>query len=293
MKTITLIPWILILIVFSCDSGKPVPFAYGNFEAEEIILSSESSGRIIEFIPEEGQLLNSGDYCGYTDTLQLYLKKIQLFTGLNTLKAKFIQLDKQLLVNESGMKNLEREKSRISSLLSEGAATGRQYDDINGQVEVMNAQTEALSSQRAILLSEKESLAVQIRQVDDLIAKSIIRSPVSGTVLEKYVYTGELTVSGKPLLKIGDLSELVLRVFISGSQLEQLKIGAGVDVFVDASDGTYKAHRGTVSWISSKSEFTPKIIQTRDERVNLVYAVKIRVKNDGSLKIGMPGEIRL
>jgi HlyD family secretion protein len=141
--------------------------------------------------------------------------------------------------------------------------------------------------------TERESLEIQILQVNDLIAKSLIKSPVSGTVLEKYLYAGELAVSGKPVFKIADLSELILRVFVSGKQLELLKIGATVDVFIDVNSGELKKYTGTISWISGKSEFTPKIIQTRDERVNLVYAVKIRVPNDGSLKIGMPGEIRL
>jgi HlyD family secretion protein len=191
------------------------------------------------------------------------------------------------------MNNLVREKNRIIFLLGGGAATTRQLDDINGQIDLLKAQTNALITQKSTIQTENESLEIQILQVNDLINKSLIKSPTSGTVLEKYVYAGELAVSGKPLFKVADLSELILRVFVSGKQLELIKLGAEVEVLTDSKAGELNKYSGTVSWVSAKSEFTPKIIQTRDERVNLVYAVKIRVPNNGSLKIGMPGEIKL
>jgi len=191
------------------------------------------------------------------------------------------------------MKNLLREKNRVNSLFGGGAATAKQLDDITGQEDLLEAQTNALDAQKSAIRTEKESLEIQILQANDLIAKSIIKSPVQGTVLEKYLNAGELAVTGKPLFKLADMTELSLRVFVAGNQLEQLKLGSEVNVFIDSEDKEMKRFTGTISWISGKSEFTPKIIQTRDERVNLVYAVKIRVPNDGSLKIGMPAEIGL
>jgi HlyD family secretion protein len=280
-----------LLLASSCKNSKPEAFAYGNFESEEIIVSAESSGKLMEFPLSEGMNLKAGDYLGFVDTTQQYLKKMQLKSGINSVNARMVQLDQQLIVSEVSMKNLVREKNRVISLLGGGAATSRQLDDVNGQVDLLLAQTNALASQKAVIRTEKESLDIQIMQVNDLIVKSLIKSPVTGTVLEKYLYEGELAVTGKSLFKIADMSILNLRVFVSGQQLEKLKLGSEVDVFIDTHTGELKKYRGIVSWVSGKSEFTPKIIQTRDERVNLVYAVKIKVPNDGSL--GMPAEIRL
>ncbi|MCB8994944.1 MAG: HlyD family efflux transporter periplasmic adaptor subunit [Bacteroidales bacterium] len=293
MKQVLLVSLTCLLIASSCRNNEPEAFAYGNFESEEIIVSAQSTGSLMEFKLEEGAVVKAGQMIGYIDTTQLYLKKKQLFAGLESVKARLYQLDQQLKVNEVSMSNAVREQKRISSLLEGGAATARQMDDINGQIDLLKAQTAAVGSQKVSIAAERESLLVQISQVNDLIAKSLIICPVSGTVLEKYIYTGELAVAGKPLFKVADISELILRVFVSGQQLESLKIGEEVNVGIDTNNGGLKTYKGTVSWISSKSEFTPKIIQTRDERVNLVYAVKIRVANDGSLKIGMPAQISL
>ncbi len=293
MNKLAFLSTVFICLAGSCKNDTPEAFAYGNFESEEIIISAESSGKLTEFLVDEGMTLKKGEYCGAIDTSQLHLKKLQLLTGLNSLKARSLQLDKNLRVNEVSMDNLQREKNRISELFGGGAATAKQLDDINGQIEMLKAQTEALASQKTTIFAERESLDIQILQINDLIHKSLIYSPASGTVLEKYNYSGELAVAGKPLFKMADLSELILRVFVSGNQLEKLKIGEEVNVLIDAESENMKQYKGTITWVSAKSEFTPKIIQTRDERVNLVYAVKIRVTNDGSLKIGMPGEIVL
>jgi len=282
-----------LFLISSCKNKETEAFAYGNFESEEIIVSAESSGKLMEFSISEGQTLKKDDYCGFIDTTQLFLKKQQMFSGIGSVKARLTQLEQQLIVNDVSMDNLTREKNRVNSLLEGGAATSKQMDDINGQIDLLKAQTRALVSQKAVIYSEMESLKIQVLQVNDLIDKSLIKSPAPGTILEKYLYTGELAVTGKPLFKIADVSKLILRVFVSGNQLEQIKLGSPVDVFIDASNDKLKKFVGTIIWVSGKSEFTPKIIQTRDERVNLVYAVKISVPNDGSLKIGMPGEIRL
>jgi HlyD family secretion protein len=291
MHKILVINIAIILFFSSCNSKEPKAFAFGNFESEEIIVSAESSGKLMEFTISEGLNLKTGDYCGYIDTTQNYLKKLQLRAGISSVNAKMSQLEKQIIVNEVSMKNLKREQNRLVSLIGGGAATTKQLDDLNGQIDVLTVQTDALNSQKGIIRAEKESLEIQVLQINDLISRSIVKSPANGTVLEKYLYAGELAVTGKPLFKMADLSVLILRVFVSGSQVETLKLGSEVDVFVDGENKELKKYIGVVSWVSGKSEFTPKIIQTREERVNLVYAVKIRVINDGGLKIGMPGEI--
>jgi HlyD family secretion protein len=293
MNRLFILTAIIIVCASSCRNDEKVAFAYGNFESEEIIVSAEASGKLMEFTAKEGEILKSGEYCGLIDSTQQYLKKLQLLAGIASVNARMYQLDQQLLVNEVNMKNLLREKSRINSLLGGGAATAKQLDDITGQEDLLKSQTNALLAQKSAIRTEKESFEIQILQVNDLISKSIIKSPIQGTVLEKYLNAGELAVAGKPLFKLADMSELILRVFVAGNQLEQLKLGSEVNVFIDSEAEAMKKYIGTVSWISGKSEFTPKIIQTRDERVNLVYAVKIRVPNDGSLKIGMPAEIGL
>ncbi len=293
MNRLLLFSTIIFSLASSCKSDEKEAFAYGNFESEEVIVSAESSGKLVEFMITEGKILKSGEYCGFIDSTQQYLKKMQLQAGISSVNARMYQLDQQLVVNEVSMNNLLREKKRVTSLLGGGAATTKQLDDISGQEDLLKAQTNALLAQKSAIRAEKESLEIQILQVNDLIAKSIVKSPVQGTVLEKYLNAGELAVTGKPLFKLADMSELILRVFVAGNQLEQLKLGSEVNVFIDSESEDMKKYTGIISWISGKSEFTPKIIQTRDERVNLVYAVKIRVPNDGSLKIGMPAEIGL
>jgi len=293
MKRLFILTALIIAFTSSCKNDEKKAFAFGNFESEEIIVSAESSGKLMEFAIKEGEILTSGEYCGFIDSIQLYLKKMQLQAGIGSVNAKMYQLDQQLIVNEVSMNNILREKKRVNSLLGGGAATVKQLDDISGQEDLLKAQTNALLAQKTAIRAEKESFEIQILQVNDLIAKSIIKSPVKGTVLEKYLNAGELAVTGKPLFKLADMSELILRVFVAGNQLEHLKLGSEVNVFIDSEAEEMKKYTGIVAWISGKSEFTPKIIQTRDERVNLVYAVKIRVSNDGSLKIGMPAEIGL
>lgn len=293
MKQNLLITALVFFLFSSCKDKDNEGFAYGNFESEEIIVSAEASGRVIEFSLLEGENIKTGQVIGYIDTTQNHLKKLQLLSGIHSVNARLIQSDQQIFANEVNMKNLVREKNRIGSLLEGGAATARQFDDINGQIDLLNAQTKIIYAQKASIQTEKESLLIQIAQVNDLIMKSLIKSPLSGNVLEKFIYEGELAVVGKPLFKVADFSQLILRVFVSGNQLEKIKIGAPVDVFIDSQNNDLKKYSGTILWVSDKSEFTPKIIQTQEERINLVYAVKIIVPNDGSLKIGMPGEIRL
>ena len=282
-----------ILAISSCKTDDKQSFAFGNFEAEEIIVSAEVSGTLKEFNVSEGMSLSVGKVVGYIDTTQLYLKKVQLEKGIKTVQSRIDQLNVQITVNEVNQKNLVREKNRVETLLKDGAATVKQLDDFNGQMDLLNAQTNVLESQKASVRTEIESLLVQIAQVSDQLSRSYIKCPINGVVLEKYLFGGELAIPGKSLLKIANLNELILRVFVSGDQLILVKIGNKIDVMVDSENDEMKKYPGIVTWVSSTAEFTPKIIQTKKERVNLVYAVKINVPNDGGLKIGMPAEIQV
>jgi len=280
-----------ILFLHACKNDSKNSFAYGNFESEEIIVSAEVSGTLKEFRVTEGMSLEKDAMLGYIDTTQLYLKKYQIEALIKSVFSKINQVNEQLNVNEVSLKNLIREKNRIEGLLKDGAATTKQLDDINGQVDLLKAQTNVLMSQKVTIRTEIESYEIQIAQLNDQLAKSYLKSPIRGIVLEKYLYPGELAITGKAIYKISDLNNLILRVFVSGDQLEMVRIGNKVDVLVDIENGELKKYPGTVSWVSSSAEFTPKIIQTKKERVNLVYAVKVIVSNDGGLKIGMPAEI--
>lgn len=283
-----------ILLVFipliSCNNEKETVDAYGNFEAVEVILSAESAG-VIEYFPiMEGDGVKAGQLVATIDTVQLVLQQKQLQSGKSSLAARIKILDAQVRASNIQLENLERERKRIDNLLEGGAATQKQKDDIDGQIELLRAQILATESQKASVFAERQTLDIQISQVEDKIERCMVRSPVEGSVLTKFKEQGEVAAPGQPLCKIANMDELILRAYISGNQLASVKIGSKVTVQFDADLGI-AATIGTVSWISSRAEFTPKIIQTREERVNLVYAIKVLVPNDGSLKIGMPGEV--
>ncbi len=274
-----------------CSKDNNRSDAYGNFEAVETIVSSESSGKLLEFNVEEGQTLNEGSVVGYIDTVQLQLKKKQLEAAKNLTRTKFKNVSSQVGVYQEQKKVALREKDRIERLLKDNAATGKQLDDINGSIDVLNRQIAAVETQNNTTNEELKNYDVQIKQIDDQLSKSTVVNPVNGTVIMKFVEQSEVVNYGKPLYKIADLNVMELRVYVSGSQLPEIKIGQTVKVLIDNGKSEYRTLEGEIFWISSKAEFTPKIVQTKEERVNLVYAVKVRVKNDGSLKIGMPGEV--
>lgn len=290
MKNIFSIIAVLLLLT-GCSNNKQKSDAYGNFEATETIVSSESSGKLNEFTVEEGMTIEAGKIVGYIDTNQLYLKKNQLAQQKNTTRTKFKNVSAQISVLQEQKKVALREKERIERLLKDEAATGKQLDDINGSIDVINRQISSIEMQNTTTNEELKGLDVQIAQVIDQLQKSNITNPVSGTVILKFAEQGEIVNFGKPLYKIADISTMELRVYVSGAQLPEIKLGQKVKVLIDDGAKGYKTLEGEISWISSKAEFTPKIVQTKEERVNLVYAVKVRVVNDGSLKIGMPGEV--
>jgi len=277
--------------IISCKNNEKAD-GYGNFEATETTISAENSGKLILFTVEEGITLKKGEQVGLIDTIQLNLKKEQLQVSKNTITSKSKGVLSQISVLKAQLKTALISKNRIENLLKENAATQKQLDDINGQIEVINQQIRSVEIQNAPVVNELKSTDVQISQLEDLLQKSSIVNPIDGTVLVKYAEPNEITSFGKALYKIADLSTMQLRVYVSETQLSNIKIGQEVTVKIDSNEDM-KSYTGTISWIASEAEFTPKIIQTKEERVNLVYAVKVDVKNDGSLKIGMPAEMWL
>lgn len=282
----------LFVAVFSCKDKNSEADAYGNFEATEITVSAEANGKIEFLEVEEGNKIAKNQIVGVIDTTQLHLNKLQLLASIETINSKSTNVLSQRKVLGEQLKTAKMEQNRILSMYKESASTKRQVDEIDGKVSVIQEQMKSVETQNAPIVNEVKSLEVQIKKIDDQIKKSKIENPVGGTVLTKFSEPNEITSYGKPLYKIADLSEMTLRVYFSETQLSSIKVGQEVAVSIDENDGT-KSYKGKISWISSSAEFTPKVIQTKEERVNLVYAVKVLVKNDGALKIGMPAEVKL
>ncbi|MCK5135063.1 MAG: efflux RND transporter periplasmic adaptor subunit [Bacteroidales bacterium] len=284
----------LLLALFStflaCNNSADQADAYGNFEAIEVIISAEAQGRIMDFKSREGEKLGKDQVIAVIDSAQLHLKKKQLQSGEASLRSKIKTLEAMVHANQVQLANLEREKERIDRLFEGGAATPKQQDDINGQIALLKARTAATESQKASVYAERNTLDVQILQVEDQIWKCAVRSPMDGILLTKYKEEGEVASPGQPLYKMANMDELNLRAYVTGNQLSDVKTGDTVKIRFDISDGMEET-TGVIGWISPQAEFTPKIIQTKEERVSLVYAIKVVVPNDGRLKIGMPGEV--
>ena len=310
MKHIVFIALIAISMLTACKNGNGNADASGTFEANEVIVSAESSGKLTSFTVEEGQLIAKDSVVGTVDATNISLQKEQVESSIQALGEKTADvspqvklLEDQLAVQQSQLNNLLHEQGRIQNLLKQDAATGKQLDDITAQVDVakrsmnvtrqqIQVQQNNVATQNRSILSEGKPLQKRVAQLEDQLKKSTIINPVSGTVLTKYAEQGEITSAGKALYKIADLSTITLRAYITGTQLSQVKLGQAVKVLVDDGAKKYKEFAGTITWISDKAEFTPKTIQTKEERANLVYATKIKVKNDGYLKIGMYGEVK-
>jgi HlyD family secretion protein len=284
------------LLTISCAQTDSEFDATGNFEADEIIISAEAAGKILRLDIEEGSELKSQTPIGLIDTTQLYLKKKQLEYSIRAVNAKQPNSTIQLAAIQEQIETAKREKKRVENLLKDDAATQKQLDDINSQLDLLQRQYSATQSTLNItkqsLQSETLPLQAQLEQVQDQIKKSQIINPINGTVLTLFAKQNEVVTPGKALYKIADLSTIILRAYISGNQLSQIKLGQSATVLVDAANDEYKKYTGTISWVSDKAEFTPKTIQTKEERANLVYAIKIDVKNDGYLKLGMYGEVK-
>ncbi len=278
-------------LLFSCNSKDEKSDAFGNFEADPVIVSSESSGKIVQLNVEKGQKIEKGYVAALIDTVQMDLKLKQINAQKDAIISKRQSIQSQIAVFEEQIKNLKVNEERVKNMLKDKAATQKQLDDITGQIDVIEKQIASTKTQFTSVNKELEVLDAQEASTIDLLDRCTVVSPVNGTILETYVEQGELATPGKPLFKIADLDKLTLKVYVSGGQLPAVKIGQQVNVVIDKSETENQTLPGQVAWISSEAEFTPKIIQTKEERVKLVYAVKVTVKNDGTLKIGMPGEV--
>ena len=285
-----LFTFLILINLVACNKNNDKADGYGNFEATEVTISAEASGKIEYLNLEEGAIVSPNTQVGLIDTTQLYLSKQQLIASKNTIASKSGNVLSQTAVLNEQLKTTLIEQKRIQNMFAENAATKRQVDEINGKVNVLHEQIKSVTTQDAPISNEQKSIDVQIEKINDQIQKCKIINPFLGTVLAKYSEANEITNFGKPLYKLADLTTLTLRVYISEKQLNQIKVGQKVTVKIDTQEDM-KSYPGTISWISSSAEFTPKIIQTKEERANLVYAVKVNVKNDGSLKIGMPAEM--
>lgn len=287
----------LLLVLSACGNGTPQYDATGTFETTEVLVSAEASGRLFSFNIEEGTALKAGEEVGIVDTVQLYLKKMQLEASIKSVEEQRPDILKQVAATKEQISAAERERNRVANLLKVDAANQKQLDDAEDRLEVLRkqlvAQNSTLSNSHQSLTWQSSSVGIQVAQVEDQLKKCHIVSPITGTVLAKYVEAGELTTVGTPLFKVADVQQMYLRAYITSEQLSQVKLGQKVIVFSDYGTDEHKQYPGVVTWISDTSEFTPKTILTKNERANLVYAVKIAVKNDGYLKIGMYGGVEL
>ena len=290
-----ILPILLVFALFSCKPENDTADAYGNFETREIIVSSEANGRLLHLDVEEGAQLAEGALVGVVDTAQLHLRLLQLQARIRAIRNKTRTVDEQLKVMKEKEDNLIRERNRVEALLEDQAATPKQLDDINGQIIVLRQEMIAIREQNEeynrSILSEIAPLRAEVDLIRDQISDAYIRNPVEGTVLVKLVEATEMVTAGKPLYRIGDMKEMELRAYISGARLPNIELGQVVKVRIDDGREGFHHFEGRISWIASRAEFTPKNIQTKDERVHLVYAFKVKVENDGRLKIGMPGEV--
>lgn len=285
-----------LLLIASC--GKESEFdAQGTFEATEIIVSAEATGRILCFDVEEGSTVEAGNIVGAIDSIQLHLQRRQLIAQQSALLSSRPDVKKQVASIREEIAKQKSELARVENMLRDGAATQKQYDDIGAHIRILEGKLEAalstLDKNTSSINGNSVAIEAQIAALDDRIAKCRINSPVSGTLLVKYAQAGELASPGKPLMKVANLDEIFLRAYFTSEQLADITLGDTVTVIADFGGDERYSYEGRITWIASESEFTPKSIQTRDSRANLVYAVKIAVKNDGRLKIGLAGEVKL
>jgi HlyD family secretion protein len=289
MKIKTLI-FISAIILFGCKSKTDQADAFGNFEATEVIVSAETSGRILLLDPEEGKQIAKGAEIALVDTTLLHLQKAEIEAGKRSIRTRLASVDAQNDILNQQIENININISRIGKMMKDDAATQKQMDDLTGQVSVLQKQIAANNTQKASVASELSVYESKTNTLNEQIYRSSVKSPLTGTIIEKYSEAGETTAAGKPLVKIADMSVMKLKVYVSGAQLGSIKTGKSCTIRIDDGKNGYSSFTGAISYISDKAEFTPKIIQTKEERVTLVYAVTIDVKNDGVLKSGMPGE---
>lgn len=278
------------VMLAGCNKNDNQADAYGNFEATEVVVSSETSGRILQFNVSEGVDIDEGNIIALIDTTLFHLQKAEIDAGMRSIRTRINSINAQNDILDQQITNLNVNIARIGNMLKDEAATQKQYDDLAGQLAVLQKQIAANNTQKASIAAELSVYESKKATVNEQLLRSTVRSPLKGTVLEKYSEAGEITAAGKPLVKIADLSVIRLKAYVSGTQLGSIKIGQECSVRIDDGRKEYQTFTGKISYIADKAEFTPKIIQTKEERVTLVYAVLIDVINDGSIKSGMPGE---
>lgn len=280
----------------ACENANPEYDATGVFETTEVIVSAQDNGEIMQLTIEEGSEVSPNELLGHIDTIQLSLKRQQLTANLSATESRKLNANKQLASLRQQIANLKTEQSRYEKLVKANAASQKQLDEINYNLEVLQKQLSATSEQIGCnnnsLSEQSAGIAAQVAQIDKQMEDCLITSPIKGIILSKYTEQGEYVTPGRALFKVGDISDMKLRAYVSAPQLTSLQIGQKVKVFADFGDTDRKEYEGTVTWISDEAEFTPKTIQTRNERSNLVYAIKIAVKNDGTIKRGMYGDVK-
>lgn len=286
--------WLIVLIVgsLSCSDNKPESDAFGNFEADEAIISAEAQGKLIEFKVNEGLDLDKNEKVGAVDTTRLHLKKEELLAKRGAVMAQLDNIEAEMSVQLEQKEVLLKDKDRLEKLVAGNAAPEKQLDDVKGKIKVLEKQVKSIRTKKGSIYSELSAIDAGIRQINDQVKDAIIVNPLKGKVLETYMEAFEIVTLGKPLYKIANLDTLVLKVYVSGAQLPGVKLGEEVSVLIDKNEKENQELTGQIIWISDEAEFTPKIIQTKEERVDLVYAVKVKVPNDGRIKIGMPGEVK-
>lgn len=283
------------LLVTACQNKNGEADAFGVIEAREITISSESNGKLLAFNVDEGDMYQQGASLGIIDTTQLYLQILQLNASINAALAKRPDMPTQIKALQDKLETLQKEQLRIKNLIAANAVSTQKLDEINAEINITQSQIVAikstLSTTNNSILEEVEAMRFQKLQLMNGFSKCFLTAPISGTIVKKYIEQNELAFQGKPLFKMADLTNMYIRVYVSEDMLSNIKIGQHAEIKIDAQNGSEKSFIGTVSWISPKAEFTPKMIQTKKERVNLVYAIKVNFQNDGSAKIGMPGDV--
>lgn len=284
------------LLAIACSNKDNDFDATGTFETTEVIVSSEAVGKILTLDLEEGQQVKAGQQLGLIDTTQLSLKRLQLLSNARSVDTQRPDILTQLSSLENQIAQAKKDKQRLENLVVAKAANQKDLDDVNSKLKILSSQLAAtkstLEKSNQSLQLQSSSISIQVEQIDDQLSKCRISSPITGTILTKYLNKGEYATNGKPIFKVADINNMYLRAYISNSQLSSIKVGQKVKVYADKGDKDYKQYDGVITWISSSAEFTPKTIQTKDERENLVYAIKVLVANDGFIKRGMYGEVK-
>lgn len=281
-----------LMVIVSCSEENGSD-AFGQFEAEEVVISAETNGRLTSFNIEEGQILEAGTKVAVVDTTNLHLQKVELRASIESVRSNTDKLDAQKEVLQSQFETAQKDLKRVQGLMEDNAATQQQLDSVQGRVNTLEKQIQSIEVEKRSVTTELTRIDAKIAQINNQIVQATITNPINGTVLNTYTEEHELVAPGKPVYSIANLEEMILRIYISGAQLPEIQLGETVQVIFDENKTDNQTVQGHVSWIASEAEFTPRMIQTKEERVTQVYAVKVRVDNpDGKLKIGMPGEVK-